>query len=239
MRYVAVGVFYLTACVAAPLRAQNTLVQPTVPEINASGHGDVLVTPDRARLSVTIESRAESAVEAASDNAAVTARTIAALKAVGATDQDIKTSGYNVWTDFDKDGRHVRAFGARNTLRVEVLRIGELGRFVDAALKGGATQLQPIQYLGEKMDQARHEAMSAAVAKARADAKVLAEAAGGTLGDLISLTSSSNTPGYYQDVMQGRVLAASGGLTPTNFVPSELLVSATAIGKWRYLQHKP
>jgi uncharacterized protein YggE len=236
MRYPVVSVFSLAACFVSPLRAQIPAIQPALPEINASGRGDVLVSPDRARLSVTVESRAESAVEAASNNAATIARTIAALKAVGATDQDIKTSGYSVWTDFDKDGRHIRAFGARNTLRVEVLKIGDLGRFVDAALKGGATQLQPIQYLGPKIDQARHEAMALAVANARGDAKVLAESAGGSLGDLISLTSTNNSPGNYQEVVLTGLASSVIGGTPTSIVPSDLLVSATAFGKWRYLQ---
>lgn len=236
MRNVVSSVFCVLSCLANPVAAQVRDVQPPVPEITASGRGDVPVTPDRARLSVTIETHASSAVQAAADNAAVTARTIDALKAAGATEQDIHTSGYTVWTDYDNNGRRIKSVGARIGLRVEVLRIADLGRFVDAALSGGATQLQPIQFLGPKMDQARHDAMVAAVAKAKADAEILAEAAGGTLGELITLSSSYVTPGTFGDVVLASSL--SGTPQPTTFSPTDLLVSVTALGRWRYLPRR-
>jgi uncharacterized protein YggE len=236
MRYVVVAVFCLF--VVRPLSGQIPEIQPAFPEISVVGRGDVLVSADRARLSVTIETHDQTAVRAASDNAEATARTIAALKSAGAAEQDIKTSGYTVWMDYDSNGRRIKGFGARNSLRVEVPRIADLGRLVDAALSGGATQLQPVQFLGPKIDQARHDAMVAAVARARADAQILAEAAGGTLGDLISLTSTSGTPGSYERNFNLDAVVLSGAVAPTNFSPSDLVVSATAAGKWRFLSRK-
>ena len=236
MRYVAGSVFWLLSFVATPVAGQVRDVQPALPEITASGRGDVPVTPDRARLSVTIETHASSAVQAASDNAATAARTIAALKAAGATDQEIRTSGYTVWTDYDNNGRRIKSVGARLGLRVEVSRIADLGKFVDAALSAGATQLQPIQFLGPSMEQARHDAMAAAVSKARADAQVLAEAAGGTLGELISLSSTYVTPGTFGDVVLTSSLA--GAPQPTSFSPTDLVISVTALGRWRYLPRR-
>src|SRR6476620_7012864 len=106
----------------------------------------------------------------------MTSQTIAAVKAAGATPEQIKTSGYSVWMDYDSNRGKPKGFGARNTMQIEVSRIADLGKFIDASLSGGATQLQPIQFLGPGMDKAWRNAISAAVAKARGDAEALAEA---------------------------------------------------------------
>jgi uncharacterized protein YggE len=239
MRYLSVIVFCITTFSAAVLPAQIREPQPAVPEIVSSGRGDVLVTPDRARLAVTVETRGESASQAASNNAATIARTVAALRSAGAEESDIKTSGYFVWTDYEKDGRRVKAFGVRNTLRVEVRRIGDLGKFVDAALSNGATQLQPVQFFGQNIERARHEAIAAAISRARGDAQALAEASGGTLGDVISLTSTTAEPGLYDQTRLASAVVVTGAAnTPTSIAVPDLTVSATAFGRWRYVSRK-
>lgn len=237
MRHFVICVLFLVSVMVVPAGAQLRGAQPAVPEITASGRGDVLVSPDRAVLSVIVETHASSAVRAASDNAANTARTIDAVKAAGAAPEQIKTSGYSVWMDYDSNRGRPKGFGARNTLRIEVTRIADLGKLIDAALSGGATQLQPIQFLGPGMDKARRSAIGAAVAKARSDAEALAEAAGGTLGELITLSGGNLSSPY--DQVQLTSLTVSGSSVPTSLNVSDLVISATAIGRWRYLPRSP
>jgi uncharacterized protein YggE len=237
MRYVVVGVFFISAF-APRLNAQIRELQPALPEVTATGRGDVLVTPDRARLSIMVESHSDNASRAASDNAQAVASTRAALLAAGAAESDIKTVGYNVSQDYDRN--RPKGFVVRNSMRVEVQEISLLGKFIDAALKGGATQLNPVQFFGPGLERARHEALAQAVARARGDAEAMAQAAGGVLGDIISLTSSSFGPGSYEQPMPVTVTSglASGSMSPTSFSVSDLTVSATAVGKWRYVPRK-
>jgi uncharacterized protein YggE len=234
MRYVIVGVFFVSG-LAPRLSAQIRELQPVVPEVTATGRGDVLVTPDRGRLAIMVESHADNASKAASDNAFAVASVRAALLAAGATQSDIRTVGYNVSQDYDRG--KPKGFVARNSMRVEVQQISLLGKLIDAALKGGATQLAPVQFLGPGLEKARHEALAQAIARARGDAEAMAQAAGGVLGDIISLTSSSFGPGSYEQPMQVNVTsgAVSGSMNPTSFNVSDLTVSATAVGKWRYV----
>lgn len=237
MRYVIVGVFFVSA-LAPGLNAQIRESQPALPEVTATGRGDVLVTPDRARLSVMVESHADNASRAASDNALAVASVRAALLAAGATQSDIRTVGYNVSQDYDRG--KPKGFVARNSMRVDVQQIALLGKFIDAALKGGATQLAPVQFFGPGLEKARHEALAQAIARARGDAEAMAQAAGGVLGDIISLSSSSFGPGSYEQPMQVSATSglASSSMNPTSFSVSELTISATAVGKWRYVVRK-
>ena len=56
---------------------------PRPPEITAAGRGEVAVTPDRAAVLVSVESRAASAAMAASANASKMAAVFQALRAAG------------------------------------------------------------------------------------------------------------------------------------------------------------
>jgi uncharacterized protein YggE len=224
---------FLVSVMVVPAGAQLRDAQRAVPEITATGRGDVLISPDRAVLLVNVETHASSAVRAASDNAAATTQTIAAVRAAGATPEQIKTSGYSVWMDYDSNRGRPKGFGARNTLRVEVTRIADLGKLIDASLSGGATQLQPIQFLGPEMDKARRDAIAAAVAKARGDAEALAAAAGGTLGELITLSGGNLSSPSGQWQLESVVV--TGTSVPTNLNVSDLVVSATAVGRWRFV----
>src|SRR3954467_4919117 len=73
--------FFLAATAAAA--QPNGPVPPRVPEIAASGRGEVPITPDRATVLVSVESRASSAATAASENSAKMSSVLSALRRSG------------------------------------------------------------------------------------------------------------------------------------------------------------
>jgi uncharacterized protein YggE len=72
---------------------------PREPEITASGRGEVRLAPDYAYVTIGVTTSSPSAVETASQNAAKVAAVIAALRAIGLTEQQINTAGYNLTLD--------------------------------------------------------------------------------------------------------------------------------------------
>ena len=66
-----------------------------------------------------------------------------------------------------------------------------MGRVIDAALAKGANEISSLQFFSSKADSARSVALAAAVADAKAQAEVMARAAGGSLGQLLELNTSS------------------------------------------------
>jgi uncharacterized protein len=222
------------AALSAPVFAQDG--PPRVSEIATSGRGEVRIPPTRAIVAFNVDNFARNAAVAASDNARTSQATIAALKSVGVKDTDISNGGYSVYPDFEKG--KPRGFNARNIIRVEV-PIADVGKVVDTALEVGATSVSPIQFMGGDLAVVRRDALKRAVAEARRDAEALADAAGGSLGRLLSLTSGVSQPiGRGPEFAVTAALSSSGGYTPTDLRPSDLTVTAVASGRWEFLPRR-
>ena len=215
-------------------------IAPRVSEIATMGRGEARVAPDRAVLSVTVETTARTATEAAANNARTVAATLASLRAAGVKESELSNSRYSVTQDFENgDRRRPRGFIARNSIRIDVPAAAETGKLIDAALAGGANIVSPIQFLGRDMPTARRDALKAAVAQARLDAETLAEAAGGTLGRLLSMTTGIAQPmygGYDQVVVTASSLPSPA--EPTVIRPNDILVTAVANGRWEFVPRR-
>lgn len=209
-------------------------------ELNANGRGEIRVTPDRATVLISVETHASSAASASSANSEITGSTIKAVKAVAAPQDVVTTQSYSVTPDYQKGKPN--GFGARNTVRVEVRDISRLGKIIDGALTAGATQVSQVQFSSSMAPDARRKAIKLAITEARLDAEAMAEAAGGTVGRLLSITSYS-TGGVAQGRLNELVLATSLRASGTDYVPppimpDELTIAATASGKWEFVPKK-
>ena len=247
VRSVVVGASMLLL-VEQPGPAQIPGSQPRPAEIMTTGRGEVSMTPDRATVMVSVETRAPSAAAAASANSARMTSVLQALRGAGLAAADITTSGYSV----AQDPRNFRVapaapvpgiqalpveFLARNTVRATVRRIDDVGKVIDAALTGGATSVASVQMIAPNTDEARRNALAQAVAQAQRDAETLARAAGGSLGRLISMSSTPGRPveagGYASDIYFSEVAMAAP--YPTMFNPREVTVSVSAFGRWEFI----
>jgi uncharacterized protein YggE len=221
-----------TSVAAAQVREATSSASASAPEIATNGRGEVRVAPDLARLQVTVETRSSSANAAAADNAVRLTRTVAALRAAGIDSAQINTAGYSVATDHDSKNRP-SGFVVRNGLRIEVRRIPDVGKIIDAALGAGATQVNGVQFLRSNVQEARRAALALAVAEARRDAETLAQAAGGALGRLIYVTSgfAQAPPNFdYQ------IATLSSSVVPaTPIMPGDLSIIAVANARWQFL----
>ena len=220
---------------------------PRPPEITAAGRGEVAVTPDRAAILVSVESRAASAATAAADNATKMAAVFKALRAAGLAQADITTSGYSV----GQDPRSMRMamptgmppgvsvpveFLARNTVRAIVRRIDDTGKVIDAALAAGATSIASVQFSSANTDEARRNALATAVAQAQRDAETLARAAGGSLGRLLSMSSSGSPIQYGGDASFSYAIEAGAGAAyPTMINPRDMSVFVSVFGRWEFV----
>ena len=218
---------------APPAAAQLQNPSPAIPEIATTGRGEIHVAPDKAILNVGIETRSGSANAAVGENASRVVTTIASLRSAGVDSAKITTGGYSLGPDYDKNKQI--GFIARNNLRVEVLRITDVGKLIDAALSGGATQVYNIQFVRADSKEARRNALAFAVADARSDADVLAQAAGGTLGKLISLTSNFSQQPVLSTQLESVVVTGGSGYTQTPMMPGDLTIAAVASARWQFI----
>jgi uncharacterized protein YggE len=242
-RHVPRSALFAAACVAfipalASAQAPHGVVLPTVPTLVTSGQGEAKVTPDRATILVNVQTRGPTAVAAASENAQKTRAVLDALTKLDLPKDQLSTEGYTVYPEmrYDRDGGSPRVTGyvVTNTVRAETRRPEQAGAIIDAALAAGANVIGGLSFHASSIDEARRQAITAAVANARADAEAMARAAGGSLGPLLELSTQGPTipprPMYDLAVARSRAMAAE----PTPVNPGQQTVSVYVSARWQF-----
>ena len=229
------GAMLATFC-GSMLGAQDS--RPPVPQIVTTASGEVRVAPDRATIQIGVQSRATTAAAAATQNATKQRAIIDAIKARGVPAEQIATSSFNVIpeTRYDREGQaapRTTSYLVMNTVIVELRRIDQVGPVIDAALTAGANQINSLSFGVANADSARRVALAQAVTKSRADAEVMARAAGGSLGSLLELNSMDQyVPGPPRP-FDMRVAATAEMKTPVEAGEETIRASVTA--RWQFV----
>lgn len=226
------------AASAAAQQPMSHMGPPMPPQIVAGGQGEARVTPDRATISIGVETRAQTAAQASADNARRQRAVLDTLRALGIPAAQISTTGYNVYPERvynpERGDREPRITGyvVHNTVRVEVRSIDQVGRVIDASLAKGANAINALEFSASNMDDARRTALESAIRKAKGDAEAMARAAGGQLGELLELTSMP-TPEPPRPYMAMAARAEQAADTPIN--PGEQSLTVSVMARWRFV----
>lgn len=212
--------------------------RPMVPQIVTSAQGEVRLAPDRATITIGVQSRASTAADAATQNSRKQRAVIDAIKARGIPAEQIGTSNFNVIpeTRYDREGQaapRTTSYLVMNTINVELKRIDQVGQVIDASLAAGANQINSLAFGISVADSARRAALTIAVGKAKADAEVMARAAGGSLGPLIELLA-----GDVYIPPPRPVMAMAKDMSQEAGVPIEAgqeVVRVTVNARWQFL----
>ncbi len=233
-----------SALMAGPLAAQNAPVSPAPPSIEVTGGGETKITPDRALVYVGVQTKGRTAALAGADNAKLATAILDAVRAAGIAREQIGTMNYNVNPSYRyyPDGRkpELTGYDATNTVRVEVRNLELVGKVIDAALGAGANNISGISFFASQLEAAKREALGNATTNARLSADVIAKAAGGTLGPLLSISSQMPDMPRPMDapmVMSMRAKAADEA-TPIA-APTEQTVTAIVVGRWQFIPGAP
>ena len=219
-----------------PVAMSHTVLAPT---IVTSGQGETKITPDRARLEVSVQTRATTAAEAGTQNARKQQSVLDALRKIGFTSEQLSTVNYNLYPEmqYDRNGQSPKVIGynATNTVRVEVRDVGMIGKAIDASLEAGANMISSLSFFSSNSDAARRSALASAVARARADADAIAVAAGGTVGALIEISTNDFAPPviFNRANLMSEQSAKVGNITPIE--PGEQTVTAVVNARWAFV----
>lgn len=189
---------------ASVLSAQADEVEQR--RIEVVGTGTIAREADQARISFAVETQAKTAKEAADLNAVQTTRLMAALKASGIQNSDLRTRHYRLAPRYrtDERGRQTldpEGFIANNTVEVVERRLNKIGTLIDTAIEAGANRIGGINFELSQPQSARREALAAAVNAAKLDAGVIARASGQKLGQIIEIRSTNESPGFRAEGM--------------------------------------
>jgi uncharacterized protein YggE len=203
--------------------------------IGVSGTGMVRAAPDQAVVSLGVQTDAEEASTALSENSSQMQALIDALEAAGIAAEDIQTQVLQLYPRYEETPvgtsgattSTLVGYTATNIVQVTVRNLDSLGSTLDAAVKAGGNQIQGISFevsdTSNLVDQAREAAWNDAVHKA----EQLAGLAGAELGDVLTINESSNVP---SPVVEAVRTVAQAGAVPIQ--PGTQTITANVQVTW-------
>jgi uncharacterized protein YggE len=196
----------------------------TATTISTSGTATVKVDPDKFTVTVGVETNSTTtAEEAASLNADLTAKVIAALEALGISKNATSTSSYSVFPVYSStepvnvcrvmEGypippecyvkQEITGYKASNSISVTLDADGDIsaGKVIDAAIEGGANTVSGAYFFlsPERQLEVQQDLIEDAIANARHRADIAAGAVGTEITGIksINLNDVSFPPFYY------------------------------------------
>jgi uncharacterized protein YggE len=163
---------------AATVQTQGVDASASV--IVTIGEAVVRRAPDRAFVTLAVESRASNPREAMRQNSEVMLSVQKRLAEARLPKETVRTLGYSLEQEFDfVDQRRVpRGFLARNSIEVTLDDVGRTGEIIDAAVQEGATSIGGIRFDLQDRPGVEREALRLAVVDARGRADAAAAGAG-------------------------------------------------------------
>lgn len=163
--------------------------------ISINGEGLVKAKPDMATVQVVVDVSNKNVGEAQSDAATRMNNVMAKLKEQGVADDDIKTSQFAIYPQYDyTPGREqgtLVGYRVVNGVAVTIKQLDKVGKVLDAVVAAGATRVDSVAFSIADPTPLQSQARAAAVKQARTRAEELAKAAGVSLGKVTSISEST------------------------------------------------
>ncbi len=214
---------------AVPAAAQDT-DQSTV---TVQGEGTVTAQPDQATVRFGVETRAETAQEARSQNATAAKNTMNAVRNLDVAEEKMRMESLRLQPRYEyndeKDRRELVGYEATRQVVVEIDSLPVLPQLVADVVAKGANRLDAINYQLSDRSQLRNDALREAAQAAREKAQLLSETLGATLGPAHKITEETldtvrPTPRFAQ--MEMAKASDAGQAEPDAYAAGEIEVSA-------------
>lgn len=162
--------------------------------ISIAGEGKVTAIPDIAQVSVGIQTEKIRVIDAQQENTQKMNQLISQLKSLGIKDEDIKTTNYNIYPQYNYDnGRStLRGYQISQSVSVKIRDLDQVGEILEIAGSNGANQVSGLNFTIDEPESLKQEAREKALANAKTKAESLAKVAGVKLGKLVSFNESGN-----------------------------------------------
>jgi hypothetical protein len=200
--------------------------------ISLTGSGSASAQADQASVSLGVQVISMSARDAIGENADKMTAVIDAIKALGVSEDDIITTSYSVYPQYDwtEDGRIFKGYTVTNLVQVTVKDLDIVGDVIDAAADAGSNQINGISFeLSEiKREELKSNAYIAALTDAQDKADVIAKTLELTISGVQSVTEYSYAPvRSYEYLEEAAVMSGDAKYSSTPIVSGELSVTVS------------
>jgi len=199
--------------------------------ITVSGTAELKVEPDKADLWITAEATGSTPEAAQSLLETKSEKVINALKAEGLSEDDIETTGFNVYPEYKWNPQtgenNLTGYKAQHSIKAEIHDLDDVGSIVSAAgSAGGLVNYVQFGLTDEAKKSFDTQALQQATADAKSKATSLSETAGARLGKVVSIQEANY--GYPPFPYYGRAaIAEASDKAQLEILPGEVTVTAT------------
>src|SRR5262249_10671335 len=151
-------------------------------KVTVAGRAPKKVEPDTAVIVLSVVTQSGQALTAQQENARKSAAVAAAVKNIGGSGAETKTSDYTLQPQYDyRDNRLPKIIGynARNSIIITMTDLKNVGGVIDAASQAGANSIESVSFIVKQTSPARGHALAEATQQAMNKANSIAQALGG------------------------------------------------------------
>jgi uncharacterized protein YggE len=178
---------------AAPAHAAADAASEPPRVLTVTGTGEASAPPDIAYVETGVVTQGDSAADALAANTKAMDSVFKGLGEMGIAKADMQTSQFSVNPVYDqpKDSNQapqIRAYQVTNRVTATIRKLDSLGATLDKLVGLGSNHLGNVHFAIEHPEPLLDKARAAAVANALHKAKLYADAAGVTLGPILSIS---------------------------------------------------
>jgi uncharacterized protein YggE len=184
--------------------------------VSVRGSGQVSAQPDTAVVTLGVQTEAEEAATALTQNSQEMQALVDVLQDAGIAAEDIQTQAVRLYPRYEdaansEGQRELAGYTATNVVQVQMRDLEAVGETLDAAIQAGGNRIQGIRF--EVSDPAMYldEAREAAWNDAQHKAEQLADLAELELGQVLTINESGTGP---QPIVERAVVADTAAAVP-------------------------
>ncbi|MEY4480554.1 MAG: hypothetical protein RLZZ267_1232 [Bacillota bacterium] len=206
--------------------------------ITVSGSGELKVAPDIATLTVSVQTKGETAKSAQAANAAE----MASVQKVLYTDyklakKDVKSGGFTVYPEYVYEANttpKITGYVATHTLQIVYRNIPNIGTFLDSLTANGINQVGGIQFGTEKQQAYELQAIELAMANAKAKAVKIAATEGRKVKTVLQVTQQSTNYPSWSNPIYSKVGAVADKSVETSIAEGEISLSTSVTVTYQF-----
>ena len=183
--------------------------------VSVSGSGSVKVPADMAKLTFSVLTKEQTALDSVQNNAAKMNKVYDALKKIGIADENISTANYSLYQEnYWKDGKdYPGLYVTSNNIIVVLDDVEKAGLVIDTAIGAGVNQMNGISFLVKDSKAALEQARILAFQQAKEKAELFAKEAGCKLGKVLTIMENSGSYPVVREMADGRKMATANATT--------------------------
>jgi hypothetical protein len=172
--------------------------------VSVSGRGQVDAQPDQVIIRLGVQTDAEMAAEALSNNSARMQSLLEALKNAGVPDENIQTQTIRLQPRYQnqpapeiggqQQQQQLIGYTASNVVEVRTGDIESIGELIDVAVSAGGNTVEGIRFEVSNPAELLNRAREAAMENARQKAEQLVSLAGAELGNVLTINETTGGP---------------------------------------------